>query len=100
MAAKTLAELEDGEDMVGGESYCEVIYNIIKNHFRSAGSCATLTGLVLGMILSDSADNRLQHYVEIGGSEQCIEILQAPHVVCIANEVVCVDNEVVTAPII
>lgn len=97
---KTLAELLAGEDMEGGESYCDTIYNLIKNHFHSAGPCATLTGLVIGMILSDSADNRLQHYVDIGGSEQCIEILQAPHVVCAGNEVVCVDNEVVTAPII
>ena len=96
--AKTLTELLNGENMEGGENYCDTLYNVIKNHFHSAGPCASLTGLLIGMILSDAADNRLQHYVGMGGVEQCIEILQAPHVVCVGDEVVCVDNEVVTAP--
>lgn len=98
--SKTLTELLNGEDMEGGESFCDEIYNNLKNIFHSAGPCATLTGLVLGMLLSDSNDNRVQHRVSIGGTPTCIEVLQAPHVVCAGNEVVCADNEVVTAPVI
>lgn len=98
--AKTLTQLLNGEDMEGGEGLCDTIYNNLKNIFHSAGPCATLTGLVLGMLLSDSNDNRLQHRVSIGAVAQCIEVLQAPHVICIDNQVVCIDNEVVTAPVI
>lgn len=98
--AKTVTELLNGEDMEGGESFCDAIYNNLKDLFHSAGPCATLTGLVIGMLLSDSNDNRIQHRVDIGGVEQCIEVLQAPHVVCLDNQVVCFDNEVVTAPVI
>lgn len=98
--AKSLAQLQQGDDMEGGESYCDDIYNRIKNHFRSADPCVALTLLRLGMLLSDSADNRLQHRVEVAGVPKCIEVLQAPHVVCVDNMVVCIDNEVVTAPVI
>lgn len=98
--AKALFDLLNGEDMEGGESYCDTIYNKIKNHFRSADPCAALTLLKLGMLLSDSADNRLQHRVSVAGVPKCIEVLQAPHVVCVDNMVVCIVNEVVTAPVI
>lgn len=98
--SKTLTQLLNGDDMEGGENFCDEIYNNLKNHFRSAGPCAALTLLKLGMLLSDSADNRLQHRVIVAAAEKCIEVLQAPHVVCADNEVVCVDNEVVTAPVI
>lgn len=98
--AKSLAQLQKGDDMEGGESYCDDIYNKIKNHFHSAGPCTMLTLRKLGMLLSDSADNRLHHRVIVATVEKCIEVLQAPHVVCVDNMVVCIDNEVVTAPVI
>jgi len=95
--AKTLAELEDGEDMEGGESYCDTIYNIIKNHFRESDPQTNVTDPVAGMIVSDSDDNELYHYV--GGVRNFNRILQG-EIVCANNEVVCADNEVVFAPII
>jgi len=97
--AKILADLLEGEDMEGGEGFCDTIYNNLKNHHRSAGPCATLTLLKLGMLLSDSADNRLKHRVIVAAVEKCHEVLQAENVVCVDNVVVCADNEVVTAAI-
>lgn len=96
----TTTELLNGADMVGGESFCDTVYNYLKNHYRSAGPCATLTNLQFGMLLSDSADNRLHHRVIVATVEKCHEVLQAENVVCVANQVVCVDNEVVTAAVI
>lgn len=95
--AKTLPELKDGQDMVGGESYCDTIYNIVKNHFREADSKVNVTDAVVGMILSDSDDNNLWHVV--GGAQLFNRILTG-EIICADNEVVCADNEVVFAPII
>lgn len=95
--AKTLAQLQDGEDMKGGESYCDTIYNIIKNHFREADPKTNVTDAVPGMVLSDSNDNNLWHVV--GGVRLFNRILTG-EIVCADNEVVCADNEVVFTPII
>lgn len=95
--AKTLAQLKDGEDMEGDESYCDTIYNIIKNHFREANPKVNVTNAVAGMIPSDSDDNNLWHVV--GGVRLFNRILTG-EIICAGNEVVCADNEVVFAPII
>lgn len=95
--AKSLDELKEGEDMEGGESYCDTIYNIIKNHFRESASIINVTDAVAGMILSDSDDNNLWHVV--GGARLFNRILTG-EIICADNEVVCADNEVVFAPII
>lgn len=95
--AKTLAQLEDGQDMEGGESYCDTIYNMIKNHFRQSDPKTNVAAPVEGMIVSDSDDNNLWHYV--GGVRVWNRILTG-EIICAGNEVVCADNEVVFAPII
>jgi len=95
--AKTLAELENGEDMEGGESYCDTIYNQVKNHFRQADPRTNVTDPADGMILSDSNDNELWH--RVGGVNLFNRILQG-EILCADNEVLCADNEVLFAPII
>jgi len=95
--AKTLPELEDGEDMEGGESYCDTIYNQVKNHFHQSDPKTNVANAVDGSILSDSDDNELWHVV--GGVLEFNRILTG-EIICAGNEVVCADNEVVFAPII
>ena len=73
--AKTLAELLLGEDMEGGESFGDCIYNNLKDHFRddyTGDPCAVLTEQ-LGMIISDSEDDHLYH---ITTGPVCTEIIQ------------------------
>lgn len=95
-----MADLSTGANAAGDERFGSCEYNTLKNHFRSAGPCVALAGLVVGMLLSDSNDNRLHHFVSVGGSDICHEVLQAPHVICVDNQVVCVDNEVLTTAVI
>lgn len=95
--AKTLAQLENGQDMVGGESYCDTIYNMIKNHFHQHDPKTHVANAKAGQILSDSDDNKLWHVVE--GVRLFNRILTG-EIICAGNEVVCADNEVVFAPII
>lgn len=73
--AKTLAQILLGEDMEGGEVFCDTVYNNLKNHFRAdyAGTpCVTLTEQ-LGMIISDAHDDHLYH---VTTGPACIEIIQ------------------------
>lgn len=97
--AKTQDQLEKGQDMVGGEAYCDAIYNMIKNHFRQSDPTdpANMDSPQPGQILSDSDDNNLWHVV--GGVREFNKILTG-EIICAGNEVVCADNEVVFAPII
>ncbi len=91
--------LPNGTNLVTGERVSFQQLNRMKNAFRIA---APLQGGVNdaqpGMALSDSDDNRRYHVVEVGGSTEAFEILQAEVVVCLENEVMCINNEVVTAP--
>ena len=73
--AKTHAQILLGEDMEGGEVFCDDIYNYLKNHWRAdytGDPCAVLTEQ-LGMIISDAHDDRLYH---ITTGPVCTEIVQ------------------------
>jgi len=95
--AKTLVELEDGEDMEGGESYCDTIYNQVKNHFHQSDPKTNVANAVAGSILSDSDNNKLWHVV--GGVRLFNRILTG-EIVCAGNQVVCAGNQVVFTAII
>lgn len=56
--AKTLAELVAGEDMEGGEAFCDTVYNNLKNHWRAAAAPATPSP---GMQYSSSVGEKLYH---------------------------------------
>lgn len=73
--AKTLAELLAGEDMEGGEAFCDGLYNLLKNHWRAdytGDPCGELAGEVAGMIISDEHDEKLWHVQ----AASCEEIIQ------------------------
>lgn len=72
---KSLANILLGEDMEGGEVFCDEVYNSLKNHWRAdyAGDpCAVLTEQ-LGMVISDGHDDHLYH---ITTGPVCTEIVQ------------------------
>ncbi len=56
--AKTLAELLAGEDMEGGEAFCDGLYNNLKNHWRAVAAPGTPSP---GMLFSDEDDEKLYH---------------------------------------
>ena len=78
--AKTLARIQNGDDMEGGESFCDDVYNNLKNHWRDnyggepCGSAA-LEYLQPGMIISDEYDDRLYHII-LASDCPCSEIVQ------------------------
>jgi len=78
--AKTLDQLQNGDDMEGGESFCDDIYNNLKNHWRAnyGGDPCASGGLDYpqpGMIISDEYDNKLYHVTMDSGCP-CTEIVQ------------------------
>lgn len=70
-----MADLLEGNDSVGGEDFCEDVYNLLKNHWRQADPIANLSGKTAGMIVSDSDDEKLYHITD--ESPAYDEILQA-----------------------
>lgn len=89
--------LKMGDNLVSGQKVGFQFLNRIKNAFRIAAPLqGGVTNALPGMVLSDMNDNRRWHVVEVGGSTQAFEILQADLVVCINNQIVCLNNEVVT----
>jgi len=70
-----MATLSTGADAEGGERFGNCEYNNIKNHWRTANPCASLSDLQPGMIVSDENDDRLYVVSLISGCG-CSEILQ------------------------
>ncbi len=78
--AKSLDQLQNGDDMVGGEGFCDDIYNSLKNHWRAnyGGNPCASGGLDYpqpGMIISDEYDDRLYHITLVSDCP-CSEIIQ------------------------
>jgi len=74
-----MADLITGADSVGGEAFCDDIYNSLKNHWRAdygGDPCGELSGIQPGMIVNDSYDNRLYLALLESGCA-CSEILQS-----------------------
>ena len=71
-----MATLSTGADAEGGERFGNCEYNNIKNHWRTANPCASLSDLQPGMIVSDENDDRLYLATLISGCP-CSEILQS-----------------------
>lgn len=97
--AKTLAQLLEGEDMEGGESFCDYIYNGLKNNWHQSDPLTNMTDLQPGMKPSDSDDNKLWHIVLKQGVKTALEVLQGD-ILCGNNEVLCANNQVLFTPYI
>lgn len=69
-----MADLLEGYNSEGGEDFCEDVYNLLKNHWRQSDPITNLAGKTVGMIVSDSDDDRLYHIS--GESVGYDEILQ------------------------
>jgi hypothetical protein len=61
-----------GGDFEGYEDFCDTLANQIKNHWRDPDPLSNWSALQPGMIVSDSATEKLYHITELSGGHDLI----------------------------